>query len=66
MINQLPGGRKFKGGSWDLRTEDRRRAQKAIDFPDQRKDERRLTKMHDHYAYRMGDVNWVDKSGLDE
>ncbi len=60
--------RSFKGGDWDLRKDERRQVQKVISFPDRRKDERRLTKMHDHYATRLGidSLNWVGKTGLDE
>lgn len=33
--------RRFSGGSWDLRKDERRKAQEPIEFPDRRKNERR-------------------------
>lgn len=68
MFEKESLGRSFKGGDWDLRKDERRQVQQVISFPDRRKDERRLTKMHDHYATRLGidSLSWVDPIGLDE
>jgi hypothetical protein len=66
MNNQESIDREFKGGTWDLRKEERRLAQQVITFPERRKDERRLTRMHDHYAAQMEELNWISKTGLNE
>jgi hypothetical protein len=58
--------RKFSNGKWDLRKDERRQNQAMIAFPDRRKDERRLTKMHDHYASRMDVLSWGNKPEFNE
>ncbi len=58
--------RQFKGGSWDLRKDERRLKFELIGFPDRRNDERRLTKMHNFYAPRLANVDWVNKPTLDK
>lgn len=58
--------RKFKGGAWDLRKDERRQQQLSLDFPDRRQKERRLTTLQQqHHERLIGAVSWVDKSGLD-
>lgn len=57
--------RNFKGGSWDLRKDDRRRGSQSIPFPDRRAADRRNasspTRTVDDDA-----LHWVTKPSLDE
>ncbi len=56
--------RNYKGGSWDLRKNDRRRYQETISFPDRRQQHRRATSQDE--AMDAGiDLTWVSKSRLD-
>jgi hypothetical protein len=55
--------RNFKGGSWDLRKEDRRRIQLEISFPDRRRNDRRSNAPAP--ASEDGDLTWVSASLLD-
>jgi hypothetical protein len=57
--------RNYKGGSWDLRKQDRRRYQEAIAFPDRRQNDRRATSQ-DEADTRTDSLTWVSKSALDE
>ena len=68
MNHKTSSGRKYKGGDWDLRKLERRKDHDIIPFPERRKDERRLTKMHDHYAPRFENesLNWISSPPLDE
>lgn len=56
--------RNFKGGSWDLRKQDRRRYQEAIAFPDRRQNNRRAT-AQDESDPLADSLTWVSKSSLD-
>jgi hypothetical protein len=59
--------RNFKGGSWDLRKDDRRKAQLSIAFPDRRAEDRRgLVPQSDDRAMNVDSLRWVSKSALDE
>lgn len=55
--------RNFKGGSWDLRKEDRRRMQLEISFPDRRRSNRRSTSPGP--VSEDGELTWVRPSALD-
>lgn len=57
--------RDFKGGSWDLRKNDRRRCQETIGFPDRRRNDRRATSQ-DGADDLADSLTWVSKSGLDD
>jgi hypothetical protein len=56
--------REFKGGSWDLRKNDRRRYQATIGFTDRRQNDRRATSQ-DGADDLADSLTWVSKSGLD-
>lgn len=64
MQNEQIALRNFKGGSWDLRKNDRRKESQSIGFPERRSTERRnLRRM----ASTGGEtLQWLTKSGLDE
>ena len=47
MVREQFSLRNFKGGSWDLRKNDRRKAQSSIAFPDRRGFERRSLTLAD-------------------
>jgi len=68
MNHKTSSGRVYRGGDWDLRKLERRTVHDIIPFPERRKDERRLTKMHDHYASRLADesLNWISSPLQDE
>jgi hypothetical protein len=55
--------RSFKGGSWDLRKEDRRRMQLDISFPDRRRSDRRSGSPAP--VQEDGELTWVSPSALD-
>jgi hypothetical protein len=56
--------RSFKGGSWDLRKQERRENQTAIGFPDRRQVDRRAgTNFSDSTD---PDLTWVRRPRLDE
>lgn len=57
--------RNFKGGSWDLRKQDRRRFQAAIAFPDRRQIDRRATSQDEADAV-SDSLTWVRTPGLDD
>ena len=65
MTNQPSDIRKFRGGSWDLRKIERRRNQVAYEFPDRRKNDRRLADQGDDFSAE-GMLQWVDPSDRDE
>ena len=56
--------RSFKGGSWDLRKDDRRRDQQTIGFPDRRQNNRRATS-EEEALEAGGDLTWVSKTTRD-
>ena len=57
--------RNFKGGSWDLRKDERRKESQTIGFPERRAIERRgATRADDSAGIDM--LQWVTKSALDE
>jgi hypothetical protein len=41
MKEPIPSNRSFRSGSWDLRREERRKAERTINFPDRRISDRR-------------------------
>jgi hypothetical protein len=56
--------RNFKGGSWDLRKQERRASQAAIAFPDRRQVDRRAGT---NYSESFDpDLTWVRRPRLDE
>jgi hypothetical protein len=67
MFKEHSSLRNFKGGSWDLRKDDRRKAQSSIAFPDRRAVERRdVVSQADDRAMNVDSLTWVSKSALDE
>jgi hypothetical protein len=59
MLREQMSLRNFKGGSWDLRKDDRRKDQQPIPFADRRQGKRRGAEAGDG-------IQWVTKSDLDE
>lgn len=57
--------RSFKGGSWDLRKDDRRRDQQTIGFPDRRQNNRRATS-EEEALEAGGDLTWVSNTTRDD
>lgn len=66
MFREQSSLRNFKGGSWDLRKNDRRKAQSSIAFPDRRGFERRSLTLADDQNLNADSLTWVSKSPLDE
>jgi hypothetical protein len=66
MMNESWNIRSFKGGSWDLRKDERRKEEKSIAFPDRRKESRRTTLQEIDRSASVGLLNWVDRIDLDE
>ena len=67
MFREHSSLRNFKGGSWDLRKDDRRKAHSSIAFPDRRAGDRRgLVPQIDDLAMNVDSLRWVSKSVLDE
>lgn len=66
MFREQSSLRNFKGGSWDLRKNDRRKAQSSIAFPDRRAVERRGVTQADDRNLNADSLTWVSKSPLDE
>ncbi len=67
MFKEHSSLRNFKGGSWDLRKNDRRKAQSSIGFPDRRARERRdVVSPADDRAMNVDSLTWLSKSALDE
>jgi hypothetical protein len=66
MLRENFSIRNFKGGSWDLRKNDRRKAQSIIAFPDRRANNRRTASKSDDRVPEMDSLEWVTKSVLDE
>lgn len=67
MNNKNSSDRDYKGGDWDLRKNERRNVHEIIVFPERRKDERRITKMHDFYsALDYDSLNWLLGPKLNE
>ncbi|MDB5050244.1 MAG: hypothetical protein JWO30_3315 [Fibrobacteres bacterium] len=65
MLREQMSLRSFKGGSWDLRKDDRRKQEQTIGFPDRRANDRRnITQADDTASVDM--LQWVNKSSLDE
>ena len=65
MLRNQMSLRNFKGGSWDLRKDDRRKESHRIGFPDRRANDRRnATEAEDTAGVDM--LQWVTKSVLDE
>jgi hypothetical protein len=56
--------RNYKGGSWDLRKQDRRRFQASIGFPDRRQNDRRATSQ-EGVEDLTDSLTWVRPTGLD-
>lgn len=65
MLREQTSPRSFKGGSWDLRRNDRRKAQEMIAFPDRRSQDRRLTDKED-VSSDLESLQWVTSSKLDD
>lgn len=65
MMNRQTDLRSFRGGAWDLRRIERRKEQQTIEFPDRRKNDRRLSDKEQDFA-AAGKLLWVDPSDLDE
>lgn len=65
MMNQQTDNRSFRGGSWDLRKLDRRKDQLTIEFPDRRKNDRRLADQAEEFS-GDGLLQWVDPTGRNE
>lgn len=62
MMNQQSDTRKFRGGAWDLRRLDRRKEQLTIEFPERRKNDRRMAGQSE--VGSGGDtLEWVDPYG---
>ena len=67
MFKEHSSLRNFKGGSWDLRKDNRRKAQSSITFPDRRSVERRgVVSQADERAIFEDSLTWVSKSALNE
>jgi len=62
MMNQKTDSRTFRGGSWDLRRIDRRKEQLTIEFPDRRKNDRRMADKPEDFSVG-GLLEWVDPYG---
>lgn len=56
--------RNFKGGSWDMRKEDRRRGQMDIAFPDRRLSDRRASARE--FRLAESDLTWSRQPRMDE
>lgn len=66
MFKENLSSRNFKGGSWDLRKDERRKAQSTIAFPDRRANNRRTASKGEDPVFDMESLHWVTKSALDE
>lgn len=67
MFKENSSLRNFKGGSWDLRKNERRVAQASIAFPDRRAVERRgLAASSEKRTMSTDSLTWLSKSPLDE
>jgi hypothetical protein len=67
MLKEHASVRNFKGGSWDLRKDNRRKSQLSITFPDRRSEDRRgVVSQADERAMLVDSLTWVSKSALDE
>lgn len=67
MLKEHSSSRNFKGGSWDLRKDNRRKSQSSITFPDRRSEDRRgVVSQADERAMFLDSLTWVSKSTLDE
>jgi hypothetical protein len=64
MLGDQMSLRNFKGGSWDLRKTDRRKASVAIPFPERRATDRRNASDIENASEDI--LQWVSKSSLDE
>jgi hypothetical protein len=65
MLREQSSLRNFKGGSWDLRKDDRRKELREIGFPDRRANPRRANEKADD-VFTVESLQWVTKSDLDE
>lgn len=65
MLIEQSSLRNFKGGSWDLRKNDRRKDLCEIGFPDRRANDRRDNAKPDDIL-TMESLQWMTKSDLDE
>jgi hypothetical protein len=66
MFQESPRVRNFKGGSWDLRKNERRTEQHSIGFPDRRVRGRRMVDKATEGSFASDKLLWVTKSELDE
>ena len=62
MMNQQTDTRSFRGGAWDLRKLERRKEQLTIEFPERRKNDRRMVGSAEHGSVG-GILEWVDPYG---
>ncbi len=65
MLREQSSLRNFKGGSWDLRKDDRRKELLEIEFPDRRANSRRANEKTAN-VFTVDALHWVTKSDLDE
>ena len=65
MLREQMSLRNFKGGSWDLRKDERRKESQVIGFPERRATDRRGNARADDAA-GTDMLQWVSKSALDE
>ncbi len=66
MFKDEASERNFKKGSWDLRRDERRLQEVVITFPDRRKLSRRLTIDQSSQPLIVENLDWIDKSELNE
>lgn len=63
-MNREHSSRNYKGGSWDLRKQERRHCQETIGFPNRRENDRRATSQN--RSQEMAEsLTWVRPPGLD-
>lgn len=66
MVKDVGTLRNFKGGSWDLRKDERRKVQRGIAFPERRRNSRRNADKTEDNPIASDLLRWVSKSDLDE
>lgn len=62
QMNQQTDTRIFRRGAWDLRRLDRRKEQLTIEFPERRKNDRRMADLAENVS-GGGMLQWVDPYG---
>lgn len=65
MFKEASSLRNFKGGSWDLRKDERRKSPQRIAFPERRLNNRRDADRMENQSITSDVLRWVSKSKLD-